>query len=97
MDHIANKEVLGVFEPLEAFVPDRMTSTGFRRLSDADVQAVREGVALDRLAKALGEAIAAVRPDVKVDGHVATYPYGEDPLDLRITAQRMLAAFTYQV
>ena len=70
---------------------------GITWLDDTDTQAIREGVALDRLARALGEAIVTTRPDVRLDGLVAVYPFGEAPLDLRKLAASWLAQGTYHV
>ena len=97
LDHIPNREALGAADNLEAFTPDRMAEGGFRRLTAEDTQAIREGVALDRLARALGEAITTKRPDVRLDGLVAVYPFGEAPLDLRKLAANWLAQGTYHV
>ena len=80
LEHVHNRQVLDSADNLEAFTP----------LTSDDIQAVREGVAVDRLARAIGEAVTTIRPDVKVDGYVARYPFGEAPLDLRVMARALI-------
>ena len=94
--HIPNREALGAADNLEAFTPDRMVRSGLRKLTDEEVAEFRNELAIVRMVKALKEALADIRPDVRVEGNIAHYP-NEAPQDLREIAKRTISLVTYHV